>query len=83
MSVDNRTSNQTSALKRKKMFLAWLPVTSRSHAHTNVRLVYDSAYCHGDRVSGQHKNFMQYEEVKHLIKAQGITSGHDEQKQKQ
>ena len=34
MSVDNRTSNQTSALKRKKMFLAqveWLPVTSRSH----------------------------------------------------
>ena len=30
MSVDNRTSNQTSALKRKKMFLArveWLPVT--------------------------------------------------------
>ena len=34
ISVDNRTSNQTSALKRKKMFLApveWLPVTSRSH----------------------------------------------------
>ena len=31
MSVDNRTSNQTSALKRKKTFLArveWLPVTS-------------------------------------------------------
>ena len=49
MSVDNRTSNQTSALKRKKMFLArveWLPVTSRSHrqtslthSQTNVRLV--------------------------------------------
>ena len=34
MSIDNRTSNQTLALKRKKMFLArveWLPVTSRSH----------------------------------------------------
>ena len=33
MSIDNRTSNQTLALKRKKMFLArveWLPVTSRS-----------------------------------------------------
>ena len=38
MSVDNRTSNQTSALKRKKMFLAqveWLPVTSRSHTVTD------------------------------------------------
>ena len=38
MSVDNRTSNQTSALKRKKMFLArveWLPVTSRSHGQTD------------------------------------------------
>ena len=34
MSIDNRTSNQTLALKRKKMFIArveWLPVTSRSH----------------------------------------------------
>ena len=34
MSIDNRTSNQTLALKRKKMFLArveWLPVTSCSH----------------------------------------------------
>ena len=34
MSADNRTLSQTSALKRKKMFLArveWLPVTSRSH----------------------------------------------------
>ena len=34
MSIDNRMSNQTLALKRKKMFLArveWLPVTSRSH----------------------------------------------------
>ena len=34
MSIDNRTSNQTLALNRKKMFLArveWLPVTSRSH----------------------------------------------------
>ena len=39
MSVDNRTSNQTSALKRKKMFLArveWLPVTSRSHRQTSL-----------------------------------------------
>ena len=38
MSVDNRTSNQTSALKRKKMFLArveWLPVTSRYHTGTS------------------------------------------------
>ena len=38
MSVDNGTSNQTSALKRKKMFLArveWLPVTSRSHGQTD------------------------------------------------
>ena len=38
MSVDNRTSNQTSALKRKEMFLArveWLPVTSRSHGQTD------------------------------------------------
>ena len=48
MSTDNRTSNQTLALKRKKMFIArveWLPVTSRSHVtdghhrQTNVRLV--------------------------------------------
>ena len=49
MSIDNpRTSNQTLALKRKKMFIArveWLPVTSRSHVtdghhrQTNVRLV--------------------------------------------
>ena len=34
MSVDNGTQNQTSALKRKKMFLArveWLPVTFRSY----------------------------------------------------
>ena len=38
MSVDNRTSNQTSALKRKKMFLArveWLPLTFRSHTRTH------------------------------------------------
>ena len=51
MSIDNRTSNQTLALKRKKMFLVrveWLPVTSRSHvtdghhrrtSQTNVTLV--------------------------------------------
>ena len=48
MSIDNRTSNQTLALKRKKMFITrveWLPVTSRSHVtdghhrQTNVRLV--------------------------------------------
>ena len=41
MSVDNRTSNQTSALKRKKMFLArveWLPVTSRSHTLTDRQM---------------------------------------------
>ena len=43
MSVDNRTSNQTSALKRKKMFLArveWLPLTSPAltdtHTHTQM-----------------------------------------------
>ena len=39
MSIDNRTSNQTLALKRKKMFLArvvWLPVTSRSHRQTSL-----------------------------------------------
>ena len=42
MSVDNRTSNQTSALKRKKMFLArveWLPLTASAltdtHTHTH------------------------------------------------
>ena len=38
MSVDNRTSNQTSALKRNKMFLArveWLPLTFRSHTRTH------------------------------------------------
>ena len=41
MSVDNRTSNQTSALKRNKMFLArveWLPVTSRSHTLTDRQM---------------------------------------------
>ena len=40
MSIDNRTSNQTLALKRKKMFLArveWLPVTSRSHRRHSDR----------------------------------------------
>ena len=41
MSVDNRTSNQTSALKRKKMFLArveWLPVTSRTHVTDKCKI---------------------------------------------
>ena len=68
MSIDNRTSNQTLALKRKKMFIArveWLPVTSRSHVtdghhrQTNVRLVYTRSELASLAPSFRGHNFVQ------------------------